>query len=212
MKFNFDEAKKYLGMGYCVIVQCHNGEETNFLLEGIGIGVRPYDTMRGKNGVYVYLRKHNGGYNRTYDDVDVYEGENIDTNNAPIKRMHFIDENETVKPKEILLNTINECKSKDGYTVCVITDDEEIYFAIDDDTLVGDYGYISIKHDLDDDLHCGDGRVIEIFTAKINSLDDYSDRNTVWEYNEQEEFIDYCNKHNITPEDLVKYFGIKLNK
>ena len=212
MKFNFDEAKKYLGMGYCVIVQCHNGEETNFLLEGIGIGVRPFDTIRGSHGIYVYLREHDGKYSRSYDDGDIYEGADVDMYNAPIKRMYFTNENETVKPKEILLDTINECKSKDGYVTCVMVDDAEIYFAIDDDTLVGDYGYISIKHDLDDNLRCGDGRVEKIFTAKIISLDDCSDRNTVWEYDESKEFADYCNEHNITPEDLVKYFGIKLDK
>ena len=216
MRFDFAEVKGIMekNPNTVLIVKIKNVDEHLFLLHGFDIHEDDdTDDFPYKYPCCLYIRKshlHNGYY-RTYDNDDLYSGLEKDTFGNTIIRKQIT--NDIVTPKEILLNTINECKSKDGYVACVVVDDEEAYMAVDDDTLVGDYGYISIKHDLDDNLCFKEiGRVVKIFTAKIYSLGEYSDRNTVWEYDEQKELAKYCNEHNITPEDLVKYFGIKLDK
>ena len=215
MKFDFAEVKGAMeNGGVCLTVKVENADEHLFLLHGFDI---TYDDAAASTFItypcYLYIRKSvfNKGYYCTFSDNDVYESESKDTWNNKIIRREIIHDS---TPKEILLETINECKSKNGYATCVVVDDGEQYLAIDDNTLVGDYGRINIENDLDDDLKFKVvGRIVKIFTANIVSLDNWVGQNTVWEYDEKDdEFARYCNEHNITTEDLVKYFGIKIDK
>ncbi len=206
-----------------LIVKVNNIDEHLFLLHGFNINVDDdindnQDNFPYEYPCYLYIRKSSfrDGYYRTFDKNDVYSTLNRDVYGNLIIRREIIND---PTPKGILLDTIDKCKSKDGYAACVVVDDGENYFAIDDNTLVGDYGYIDINYNLDDELNFLDSddepngqRITKIFTAKIESFGNYSNRNTVWIYDEDEDLARYCNEHNITPEDLVKYFGIKIDK
>ena len=211
MKFDFAEVKGAMKNGrVCLIVKVENADEHLFLLHGFDITYDDDNTFNFKYPCYLYIRKnsYNDKYSRSFDDNDVYDGMTKDCWGYKIIRKKIIDST----PKEILLETINEYKSQNGYAACVVADDGEQYLAIDDNTLVGDYGRINIENDLDDDLKFKVvGRIVKIFTANIISLDNWVGQNTVWEYDEKgDEFARYCNEHNITPEDLVKYFDMKI--
>jgi hypothetical protein len=216
MKFDFEKVKEIMKENPSVlIVKVKNIDEHLFLLHGFGI-YDDDDTSPFTYPFYLYIRKNPWvGYNRSYDREDVYNGEEKDMFGNKIIRKQIISDFFT--PKKILLNAINECKL--GYAACVVVDDGEHYLAIDDNTLVGDYGYINIDGDLDDELNLlgsngepNGERIVKIYTAKIVALDNWVGKNTVWEYDDKDdELAKYCNEHNITPEDLVKYFGMKID-
>lgn len=200
-----------------LIVKVENADEHLFLLHGFDIHDDDDDVfLPYEYPCYLYIRKSNfsDGYYRTFDKNDVYSTLNEDMFGNKIIRKQIISDD---IPKEILLNTINECKL--GYAACVVLDNNEHYLAIDDNTLVGDYGYINIDSNVDDELNLTDlsgepsgERITKIYTAKIVALDNWVSPNIVWEYDEEDDLAKYCNEHNITPEDLAKYFGMKLDK
>lgn len=215
MKFDFAEVKGIMKKepNTVLIVKVKNIDEHLFLLHGFGIHDDDGDTdyIPYEYPLYLYIRKGiDGRYYRTFNDEDLYSNSNKTLFNSPIIRRQITDPT----PKEILLETINDYKSQNGYAACVVADDGEYYLAIDDNTLVGDCGRINIENDLDDDLKFkAVGRIVKIFTANIVALDNWVGQNTVWEYDDKDdELVKYCNEHNITPEDLVKYFGIKIDK
>jgi len=218
MKFDFAKVKEIMkNSGVCLIVKVKNADEHLFLLHGFDITYDDDNTFNFRYPCYLYIRKnsYNDKYNRSFDDNDVYDGMTKDCWGYKIIRKQIISDFFT--PKKILLNAINECKL--GYAACVVVDDGEHYLAIDDNTLVGDYGYINIDGDLDDELNLlgsngepNGERIVKIYTAKIVALDNWVGKNTVWEYDDKDdELAKYCNEHNITPEDLVKYFGMKID-
>ncbi len=218
MKFDFAKVKEVMeNGGVCLIVKVKNADEHLFLLHGFDITYDDDNTFNFRYPCYLYIRKnsYNDKYNRSVDDNDVYDGMTKDCWGYKIIRKQIISDFFT--PKKILLNAINECKL--GYAACVVVDDGEHYLAIDDNTLVGDYGYINIDGDLDDELNLlgsngepNGERIVKIYTAKIVALDNWVGKNTVWEYDDKDdELAKYCNEHNITPEDLVKYFGMKID-
>jgi len=219
MKFDFAEVKEAMeNSGVCLIVKVENADEHLFLLHGFDITYDDDNTFAFRYPCYLYIRNsYNDKYTRSFDDNDVYDGMTKDCWGYKIIRKEI---DSTPTPKEILLETINDYKSQNGYAACVVADDGEHYLAIDDNTLVGDYGYSNIDGDLDDELNFlgsngepNGERIVKIYTAKIVALDNWVGKNTVWEYDEKDnELVRYCNEHNITPEDLVKYFGIKIDK
>lgn len=223
MRFDFAEVKEKMEKypSTVLIVKVKNVDEHLFLLHGFGINSDDdgIDFFPYEYPCHIYIRKNrvNDGYYRTLDNNDLYNGRNEDAFGNAIIRREIIDD--ILTPKEILLNTINECKSKNGYAACVVVDDDEHFLAIDDNTLLGDYGYINVDCNVDDELNLIDlngepsgERITKIYTAKIEAFDNWTNRNTVWVYDEKEGLAEYCNEHNITPEDLAKYFGIKLDK
>lgn len=210
MKFDFAEVKGIMeeNPNTVLIVKVKNAGEHLFILRGFGI---KDDDTSFRYPCYLYIRKNSciDKYSRSYDDNDIYYGMTKDCWGYKIIRKEIIP-----TPKEILLETIDEYKSQNGYAACAVADDGEYYLAIDDNTLVGDYGRINIENDLDDDLKFkAVGRIVKIFTANIISLSNWVGQNTVWEYDDKDdEFAKYCNEHNITTEDLVKYFGMQIDK
>lgn len=217
MKFDFAEVKEIMegNPNTVLIVKVENVYEHLFLLHGFNIADDDdNDDFIYEYPCYIYIRKSGirNGYYRTFAENDLYSSMEKDVFGNVIIRRRITNDIDT--PKEILLKTINEYKSQNGYAACVVADDGEQYLAIDDNTLVGDYGRINIENDLDDDLKFKIvGRIVKIFTANIIALDNWVGQNTVWEYDEKDdEFARYCNEHNITPEDLVKYFDMKIDK
>lgn len=189
MKFDFAEVKEIMkNGGVCLIVKVENVDEYLFLVHGFDIYYDYDDDIASTftYPCYFYIRKSafRKGYYRTFSDNDVYdESESKDVWDNKIIRKEITYDS---TPKEILLETINDYKSQNGYTACVVADDGEYYLAIDDNTLVGDYGRINIENDLDDDLKFkAVGRIVKIFTANIISLSNWVGQNTVWEYDEK---------------------------
>lgn len=223
MRFDFAEVKEIMeeNPSTVLIVKVENVDEHLFLLHGFNIADDDdTDDFIYEYPCYIYIRRSGirNGYYRTLAENDLYSSREKDVFGNVIIRREITNDIDT--PKEILLETINEYKSQNGYAACVVVDDGEHYLAIDDNTLVGDYGRINIENDLDDELNLlglngepSGERIVKIYTANIMALDNWVGQNTVWEYDDKDdEFARYCNEHNITPEDLAKYFDIKIDK